>query len=343
MRSKGLFIFVLTLCTSSTAYAWLCTNAPAPSRNTGALWWGARSVAYAVNEASIPTNQLSAEQVLQIFDESFNVWENLTGEAGCTDIKTDLTFTQKPQQGTTSTGYNAVYPNKNDNLLRFISDGWSDLDEPGVNNHQSAVIALTTTTWVECTAQLLSADIEFNAKNFTFGNATPGNHAITDLKNTAVHEIGHLIGLAHSGNSDATMYASASPGDTQKRDLACDDIFAVTFRYPKDKDMGVCPGIINYIDPPKCPQNSVVCGCCQDPQIYVDSAGCDIYLQKYAFNPIDPNGQTGPTGVSISTKSTGTGCAQWKSDQTTLFGFVLLGWMFRKRSRLFRNRVQINF
>ncbi|KAJ9135240.1 hypothetical protein P3X46_032448 [Hevea brasiliensis] len=51
-----------------------------------------------------------------------------------------------------------------------------------------------------------------------------------DLKSVAVHEIGHLLGLAHSQDSNAIMYATIPPGII-KRELTQDDIDGIHALY----------------------------------------------------------------------------------------------------------------
>ncbi|KAJ0113395.1 hypothetical protein Patl1_00167 [Pistacia atlantica] len=51
-----------------------------------------------------------------------------------------------------------------------------------------------------------------------------------DLESVAIHEIGHLLGLAHSPNKEAVMYATLKPRD-KKVDLALDDIQGVQALY----------------------------------------------------------------------------------------------------------------
>ncbi|KAF2308614.1 hypothetical protein GH714_011375 [Hevea brasiliensis] len=51
-----------------------------------------------------------------------------------------------------------------------------------------------------------------------------------DLESVAVHEIGHLLGLAHSQDSNAIMYATIPPGII-KRELTQDDIDGIHALY----------------------------------------------------------------------------------------------------------------
>ncbi|KAK4798432.1 hypothetical protein SAY86_030758 [Trapa natans] len=53
----------------------------------------------------------------------------------------------------------------------------------------------------------------------------------TDLESVALHEIGHTLGLAHTADQDAVMYAYIGQGDV-KRELQQDDINGIRALYP---------------------------------------------------------------------------------------------------------------
>jgi hypothetical protein len=115
---------------------------------------------------------------------------------------------------------------------------------------------------------IIDADIELNNIDFTFVVVpsppalppTPRHGtSIADLENTLTHEIGHLQGLDHTckdastpanavdqngmppppcpaiGNTtvtEATMYNSATPGETKKRSPEPDDVAGICAAYP---------------------------------------------------------------------------------------------------------------
>ena len=62
----------------------------------------------------------------------------------------------------------------------------------------------------------------------------------TDLRNTVTHESGHMLGLGHSADVNATMFASASTGETSKRTLADDDIAGICAIYPTGMKAQTC-------------------------------------------------------------------------------------------------------
>jgi len=123
-------------------------------------------------------------------------------------------------------------------------------------NHDDSVIATTTTTSNRYTGQINDTDIELNdspasdGTRFRFSTAdSPACSATAqtdcvsiDIQNTVTHEAGHSIGLDHSLDPVATMYATAPLGETSKRKLHQDDTDAVCAIYPKGLPTATCLG-----------------------------------------------------------------------------------------------------
>ena len=100
-------------------------------------------------------------------------------------------------------------------------------------------IALTTVTYDTKSGEIFDADMEINVAQYqlTMEDAT----ADYDLQSVFTHEAGHFLGLAHSPDSSATMFAVYTRGSTAFRSLAADDVAGVCAVYPAQT-----------IDPAKC-------------------------------------------------------------------------------------------
>lgn len=87
-------------------------------------------------------------------------------------------------------------------------------------------------------AQILDADIVFNpyyvthtTYNFGIEGSYPG---FFDIESVTTHEIGHSLGLIHSGVYNSVMWFEIGQG-TDCRDLKQDDISWLSYRYPDEE------------------------------------------------------------------------------------------------------------
>jgi hypothetical protein len=127
-----------------------------------------------------------------------------------------------------------------------------------------STIALTTVSYDPDSGRIIDADMELNGwsgngADSAFGgepahgwyfSCVDGADLICetygemsciyiDLLSTATHEAGHFIGLGHSPLEAATMYYSASRGETDKRSLDDDDVAGLCEIYP-EREKGGC-------------------------------------------------------------------------------------------------------
>jgi uncharacterized protein (TIGR03382 family) len=95
-------------------------------------------------------------------------------------------------------------------------------------DHDTSIVALTTTSYIVSNGELVDADVEVNAASATptivdSPVCSPGaistNCVANDVQNAMTHELGHLLGLAHSPDPASTMYASEPLGELSKRVL----------------------------------------------------------------------------------------------------------------------------
>ena len=245
MRYRYLVAVCISLLAETSA-AYVCSRVTTPAGpDTGpSLSWFSRTIPIALHEDG--TEQIAGAEEFATLVASFRIWEKLEDTSsgpGCgNDVEgnTDLVFDlgSETELRTTSSrwvGYDYLSPESNENIVVFWDEDWPHPTLGGV-------IALTTTTHIPQDGRIIDADIEVNSTNFEFAQLSGANTTTskTDLANTMVHEIGHLLGLAHTNDSEATMFASATPGEVLKRTLDCDDISAIAFKYPADQQNGYC-------------------------------------------------------------------------------------------------------
>lgn len=95
----------------------------------------------------------------------------------------------------------------------------------------SGVLAATFLT-SDASGRIVDADIVFG-RDVAFGTSAAGDPGAFDLEAVAAHEIGHLIGLEHSGLARATMVPFSDRGDLHQRTLHDDDRIGASVLYPE--------------------------------------------------------------------------------------------------------------
>ena len=242
-----LLLFLAVFLMPQQASSFVCSRVTDADGNDAgpSLSWFERHITYTIFHKG--TEQIRSDIAFLLLDQSFVPWRDAI-ECVSPGRSTNLSFERHPTTSDVDRiGYDYLHPSDNENLFIFRDGDWPF---PG----QSSVIALTTVTFKPQTGEILDADIEFNSKNFRFSADATGIPTEMDLMNTAVHEIGHFLGLAHVNHSDATMHASAQLGETKKRHLSCDDKNGMVFKYPVGEPNGYC-------DPPV-----ASCGFCAKPE-----------------------------------------------------------------------------
>ncbi|MEO7091606.1 MAG: matrixin family metalloprotease, partial [Polyangiales bacterium] len=144
--------------------------------------------------------------------------------------RSSLTFSALPDVACKRSEYKS--DGTNVNVVLFRDDEWTYRGIDGT-------LAKTTVTFDAKTGEILDADIEINA---AFNNLTVRDATISyDLQSIMTHEIGHMIGFAHSPDPTATMFSSYDPGTIGIRTLSRDDVAALCDVYP--------PGRVAVCDP----------------------------------------------------------------------------------------------
>jgi hypothetical protein len=115
---------------------------------------------------------------------------------------------------------------KNANIVMFRDDQW-----PYIGGEDT--LAFTHLVFNADTGELWDTDLEINSFEYQFSVGDPVTQ--NDLDSMLTHEVGHMLGLAHTLVPDATMYARYEPGSDTLRTLATDDARGICAIYPPDR------------------------------------------------------------------------------------------------------------
>lgn len=214
-------------CTSSGANACEAGEVPQP------VFWPVGCVTYHINQ--VGTDDTDNERAFDALEASFATWN----EPDCSYLTLiNGGFTTEDR-----VGYNPYTgPEGNANVLVFRNTTWE---------HGAGIVALTSVTYSPANGEIADADIEFNGEDYRFTTTDDPRRVLIDIANTTTHEAGHFLGLDHSAVPEATMFATAPSGETDKRSLHQDDIDGLCAIYPKQQDpgsnacLGAAPGFFD--------------------------------------------------------------------------------------------------
>lgn len=180
------------------------------------LFWAGGCVGYSL-EKSLTQNLPPAETRIAI-QRAFFAWTEIDCPTGG---RSSLSFSSLADTSCRKSEYRKT--DTNVNVIFFRDDDWQYKDEDNT-------LAKTTVTFSNETGEIYDADIEVNTA--TNAVSVKSDKVKYDLESIMTHEVGHLLGLGHSGDPQATMFASYEPGSTDLRTISNDDVAAVCTVYP---------------------------------------------------------------------------------------------------------------
>jgi uncharacterized protein (TIGR02145 family) len=144
------------------------------------------------------------------------------------------------------------YANAGDNvnLVSFVDDqyGWT----PGVLAYSAKMVDMDANGGK---GKITDADIIVNPEFANYlSTSAGGTSGYYDIQSIITHEIGHNLGLMHSGVVDATMFYWLESGKTDKRSLEPDDVAWASYKYRGasfSDSYGTITGDITYGYDPK--------------------------------------------------------------------------------------------
>ncbi len=201
--------------------------------------WPNNTFAWSLNSTTKSNVTATAAAVKQALVNAFTAWHTATlnGQA-----VVNLTVTGPATTSLTNTDGTSV---DCVNIVSFVDTRTSDFPTGTIAFAAVATSFLSPTnpnntytcagnpTQKKCSLPscIVDADIMFNPTQ-PFSTATPTPTGDFDVQSVATHEIGHALGLDHSGIAAAVMYPFGDTGLSQSRTLAVDDSAGIAFLYP---------------------------------------------------------------------------------------------------------------
>lgn len=188
------------------------------------VYWPGMCVGYSLQKDASP--QVDFESFTRVTDLSFSAWTQVecgTGQAPGIAL-TDLGAITCDQAEYNQHAGNA-------NIVMFRNTAWP-------YSNATHTLALTTVTFNTQTGEIYDVDMEINSAKVQL--STSDSDVKYDLQSIITHEAGHFLGLAHTSDSSATMFAQYKEGSMSLRTLEADDIAGICAVYPPDRSGQAC-------------------------------------------------------------------------------------------------------
>jgi hypothetical protein len=197
------------------------------------LFWRNHCVSYSFQQQG--SKYISMSDAEQIAGQAFGAWSNAScGDAGTPSIQTQLFPPVNCDGANGSQGHS--------NLIVFRDDEWTHDDSANVIGYTTLTVDLTT-------GEMFGAEIEINTHDYTVvanladaGPPRQGTELVLDLGTILTHEAGHFLGLAHSADTSAVMYAHYQAGTTT---LTPDDVSGICAMYQPGDQHSTSDGLVS--------------------------------------------------------------------------------------------------
>ncbi|HET7539455.1 MAG TPA: matrixin family metalloprotease [Polyangiaceae bacterium] len=229
-----------------------CMIDPETGCNIGGtpLVWKSSVVSFDVQQDGSKRQDISYDQLHTVVTNAFQRWV----DAVCSDGNhPSISLADFGPVACAKPEYNKDQPNQN--VITFHDSEWP------YKNTGAETLALTTVFFNPDSGEIYDANIELNSYDANFvlsRDEADAQH--DDLNAVLTHEIGHFLGLSHSGVWKATMFQSY---DVDMTDLHEDDVAAICASLPPDRvtaDPGNPPGVPRHGFSRECASTDQ--GCC---------------------------------------------------------------------------------
>ncbi len=213
--------------------AW-CASLNPPARILP-VYWSNACVSYDIQKDA--SRQVPYATAATLFAEAFSKWTGTscpsTANSGSGHVSIEV-------QDLGPVACNEVQYSSdqgNQHVIIFHDDVWPHDDA-------SNTLGLTTITFNPDSGEIYDADMEINSTpDVPLSLADPVPPTGYDFQSIITHECGHFLGMAHSGDEAATMYAHYVPGTSSMRTLTLDDKSGICATYLPNGDRSVHPSV----------------------------------------------------------------------------------------------------
>jgi hypothetical protein len=179
------------------------------------LFWRNQCVNFNLNINASPLRNISLNEARSIASQAFSTWTTASCPGGGAP---SILATEGPP--VSCNGQSQAH----NNPIIFRDTGWTYIDSANA-------IGYTTLTVDLDTGEILGAEIEINTEFQSIVTTSPPPSGSFDLQSILTHEAGHFLGLAHSGDMNAVMYAFYHSGSAA---LQPDDVAGICSAYAPD-------------------------------------------------------------------------------------------------------------
>ena len=157
----------------------------------------------------------------------------------------------------------------------------------------SGTVAVTPILF-QSNGKILDADVIFNGDTFHF--TTNGTANRFDVQDVGTHELGHLLGLDHSGWAGATMYPYVDESLILQRSVSLDDVHGIRDAYPAGTHGSITGSVARLADASpvagahlfvRDPSGRAVGGALAADDGTFEIAGLDADTYTVGANPLD--------------------------------------------------------
>jgi MYXO-CTERM domain-containing protein len=189
------------------------------------LHWPATCISYGIQKDGSVSDGIDLALATSVIDDAFAKWQaaDCGGEPPSLVVKNLGAITCNRREYNQDQG--------NANLFLFRDKDWPYTASEGT------ALAFTWLTYNTETAEIYNVDVEINS--FTL-NLTVAEPPLVqwDLSAILTHEIGHFLGLGHSGDASATMWWQYDQNSIEQRSLEPDDEAGICEIYPPGRKVG---------------------------------------------------------------------------------------------------------